>query len=176
MSQINRVPRGLQSLLQSKNFGVNPSELSEVTVPMVDIGSFLKANLWRVTTASIAVPTLGTQLRIAVPEGKVWEIWRVHVRFLNNFAAGGRVKAAIEMLALDPVTGLTVVIPFFQTRAPTLLDVASTGEAYGDGITFDKGMMLPAGNAIQSRSNALDLNAGVSILMALNLVFREYDI
>lgn len=47
MSRINRPPVGLQGLLDSQNFGENPSELGQIVRPTVDLFPFYATQLLR---------------------------------------------------------------------------------------------------------------------------------
>lgn len=76
MSQINRPPIGLQSLLGSKNFGQNPSDLSQQVLPTVDLFPFWATQQLRfakeeqTTAGGDNAPVVSIQ----VPEGETWAV------------------------------------------------------------------------------------------------------
>jgi hypothetical protein len=74
MSRINRVPFGLQDLLGSQNFGDNPSELSGVVAPTLDMGMFLTAERTNYAYKAVAISNNGLVTSFVVPEGEVWYV------------------------------------------------------------------------------------------------------
>lgn len=72
MSQINRVPFGLQDLLGSQNFGDNPSELSQVVAPTLDMTPFLTAERTSYSYLSLTLAANAEIGTIVVPEGELW--------------------------------------------------------------------------------------------------------
>lgn len=76
MSRINTVPKGLQSFLGNTNFGDNPSEMSEVAAPIVDLNPFLQVDQVRAYESAVitqnAPPVLINSL--TVPENELWFI------------------------------------------------------------------------------------------------------
>ena len=75
-TQISRVPFGLQDLLGSTNQGDNPSQLSEIVAPTLDLSSYLEAERrsFTISTAPAAFVN-GLLTTITVPLG---ELWLVH--------------------------------------------------------------------------------------------------
>lgn len=72
MSQINRPPVGLQSLLGSQNFGDNPSDLAQQVLPQIDLFPF-----WAQQSLELAYETAtsagnGSIIELRVPDGKIW--------------------------------------------------------------------------------------------------------
>jgi hypothetical protein len=65
VSQITRVPRGLQDFLGSQNFGSNPSQLGSVVAPTLDISPFMAADKieYDIGPDSIGVNAPGTFVR-----------------------------------------------------------------------------------------------------------------
>lgn len=83
MSQINRVPQGLQDLLGSKNFGDNPAELSQVVAPTTDLSKFYEAERrsWFQPITSINMTAEGAITSLAVPEGQLWFVQAIGTRW-----------------------------------------------------------------------------------------------
>lgn len=73
MSKINQVPSSLQSLLGNVNQGVNPSDLSGVVSPGVDLVPFwgLEKTKFRVAASSIG-HVIGQGVEMVVPAGEAW--------------------------------------------------------------------------------------------------------
>jgi hypothetical protein len=74
MSRINTVPRGLQSFLGNTNMGDNPSELSQVTAPVVNLSEWLRIDRMRAFSSAgtivLAPPT--DIVSLTVPDNKLW--------------------------------------------------------------------------------------------------------
>jgi len=76
MSLINRVPKGLQDLLGSKNFGKNPAELLQQVRAAVDLLPFWaveKINFAR-TIGGGAITAGSAATSTAVPTGEIWGV------------------------------------------------------------------------------------------------------
>lgn len=75
MSQITRVPLGLQDLLGSKNFGDNPSELAQVVAPVLDVSKFLSIERRRWWTDGVVRVAANSQFAaVRIPDGELWLI------------------------------------------------------------------------------------------------------
>jgi len=74
MSQINRVPFGLQDLLASKNFGDNPNDLAQVVAPVLDIEKYFETERYSYYHGADVIPGGTTALvdTTRVPEGELW--------------------------------------------------------------------------------------------------------
>jgi len=77
MSQINRPPIGLQSLFGSKNFGQNPSELSQIVSPSVDLFTFLAQQELRFLKESVTTAGFDSVVEIQVPDNQIWAVLTV---------------------------------------------------------------------------------------------------
>lgn len=78
MSQITRVPRGLQKYLGTQNQGQNPVELGQVVTPIVAMDQFysIRNDRWQATAFSpTAIDT--TFIVATVPDGEIWNLKRV---------------------------------------------------------------------------------------------------
>lgn len=100
MSQISRVPKGLQDLLGSKNFGDNPSELGGVVAPTLDMFPFLAAERFdAVLQEDFPLTTAigdGTFAQVVVPDGEFW--------LLDSIGAGIKPDAGTPITAGDSVS------------------------------------------------------------------------
>ena len=76
--KINRRPKGLQSLLDSKNLGVNPSGLSETAAPVVQLDDLLYVDLVPQFESSVesvsSADVLTPKGLIEIPIGETWAI------------------------------------------------------------------------------------------------------
>lgn len=89
MTQITRVPFGFTDLLGSKNFGKNPTELSGVVAPIVDIGEFLAVERRSFTHNAPTVQSAdGVATSMSVPEGELWLIESCAVQVTAGGASG----------------------------------------------------------------------------------------
>lgn len=89
MSRINTVPKGLQSFLGNTNFGDNPSELSEVAAPVVQLNPFLQVDQMR-ARSSAAITTVNSPgnaiEQFAVPQNKIWFVLGFGIKCLPAVA------------------------------------------------------------------------------------------
>ena len=74
MSQINRPPIGLQSLVGSKNFGVNPSDLGQQVLPVVELLPFWASQALKFQKLTGTAAGAGSLIEAQVPQGKTWGI------------------------------------------------------------------------------------------------------
>ncbi len=103
MSQINRVPQGLQDLLGSINFGDNPGQLGGVVAPTLDLFPFLSVERLFWDFQNIGFSVAGSLTGVTVPQG---ELWFVDSLASEIFTSGG--PAAGDTVTLGVV--LTKVI------------------------------------------------------------------
>ena len=75
MSQITRVPFGLQDLLGSKNFGVNPTELGQQVNPTLEMFPFLAAErLTYFDSGAMTVFSDSQWFIKVIPDGELWMV------------------------------------------------------------------------------------------------------
>lgn len=74
MSQINRPPIGLQFLLGSKNFGENPSDLSQQVIPTLDQLTFFASETLQIRKITATSAGQGLIINEIVPLGEAWII------------------------------------------------------------------------------------------------------
>lgn len=111
MSQINRVPRGLQDFLGSQNFGDNPSELGSVVAPVLDITDYLKSERRFFNyNASAGVAVDGAVLSHTVPSGELWYIEGVSVG-VGFAGVGGSWTAEFGYMHVNPLNSNQPTVP-----------------------------------------------------------------
>lgn len=102
MSQINRVPSGLQGLLGSKNFGDNPKQLAGIVAPTIDMWPFLSIESFSASmtsdfplTAAIGDATFAQHF---VPDGEIWLVGRLTTSVQANAgpAAGDQLDVSVS--------------------------------------------------------------------------------
>lgn len=98
MSQINRPPIGLQSLLGSKNFGENPSNLAQQVLPAVDMFPFWASQVLKFEKVSGNSTGVGSLIETQVPNGKTWGV--LSCAFLLEHL-GGAAEDQVMSIALD---------------------------------------------------------------------------
>lgn len=72
MSQITRLPWGLQKFLGSQNQGDNPSDLAQVVAPTLDMGEFFSVETEKWFTQTQSAFSSPTTQSITVPDGEIW--------------------------------------------------------------------------------------------------------
>ena len=102
MSQITRVPWGLQGFLGSKNQGQNPAELGQLVAPTLDLFNFYAKEKQSYINASVNITTPNDAAITFTPtEGETWLVYNA-----GMYVIGVGVTANDEMtmsLALDNV-------------------------------------------------------------------------
>lgn len=139
MTAINRVPRGLQSLLDTKSKGVNPSDLGQVISPIVDLGNLFYADLiLRTATANQINPGVGAfAAPVAVPAGETWAVrsWGFTV-----IRTGGTGIAAIHGALLVPLGALVHPVTDDLSRNLTAVNNSLTvGKVFTDPVLVSNG-------------------------------------
>lgn len=81
MTQVTRVPFGLQDLLGTKSFGENPSDLSQTIAPTLDLTAFLKAER-RAFQLQSSVQLFGNGQAgvFTIPTGQLWFVHSIATR------------------------------------------------------------------------------------------------
>lgn len=176
MSRINRVPFGLQHLLDSQNLGNNPSDLSEVVAGTIDVEKFLNSTLTRADNTSATVAAIGATIGHTVPGNEIWEPINWHLEGLNTSNAGGsaRFKGYVALPSINPTgAGGLVLCDIFETPAPVILDAVSTAVRYGGHYQWQNKMLFGPGSVFTGL--VMDLNlTGAGLLMSSSLLYRRY--
>lgn len=164
MSKINRVPFGLQDLLQSKNFGVNPSELLQEVRPSFDMLPFWLIDKLEVTSDVATASAIGPQTSIIVPLTELWLILNSGVNILNNFAAGGRVRADI-LVRVATAAGTFATVPLAASPPDDSAPLSAASTAVSHQVVYNSDHLWPArsGTEFTARVVDLDLNGGASM-------------
>lgn len=113
MSRLAGYPSGLLSLTGSQNFGINPKELSDSVVPVVDIGE-LYAVTQQVVLSDNLNPVPGTGFRqgvpvVSVPVGELWRVLTMSVIAITpaastiTFAPAAQIQANVLFMN-DPIS------------------------------------------------------------------------
>lgn len=177
MPKINRTPQGFQSLLDSQNFGVNPSELEDDAKSIVSLDKFLEQPLLRTQTASVAAVLTGSQAVVTIPNNELWGVHNIAGRALNANAAGARIRAQFLVSVPDydaEVGGGLQVRTLGFTEVPTILAPLSVAESYGGNFQFPTPLMLGPSTQIAVQVVAIDLNGGTSVTLSLHVLFTKY--
>lgn len=176
MSRINRVPFGLQFLLDSQNFGKNPNDLSEITAGTIDLSKFWESLLTRHETTVTAINSIGQGGIIKVPEGELWQISDFAVEYLHNFAAGAQTRSAFRIAVPDGSSGFsaTRIFAIQSTNDPSV--GGGTGERSGYSYQANYPGFFPSGTEFTGLCVGLDLAAGVSVSQSFVIVFRQFKV
>ncbi len=115
MSRVNRVPYGLQNLLGAQNFGDNPSELSGIIAPTLDLWQMLKfeQRAWHIDPGAVNRNTPGAISFKAVPEGEMWIVEAIGCSFAKNapWAVGDVVEVTASLNQAQGSNAPTVFHP-----------------------------------------------------------------
>lgn len=88
---INRLPRGLLSYLDSQTQGENPSQLGQVVAPVLNMEPFYRslARYERLQLGNLTFDTLTDTIQFLVPSNETWLIHHASLRVnnLTGFAA-----------------------------------------------------------------------------------------
>lgn len=151
MSQINRVPQGLQDLLLSKSFGKNPNELLQQVQPGVDLTRFwIVDRLTELRPATHTVIANGIQTAIEIPEGEAWIPinWSSTMTLQTAADVANWSMYIRNMPNKDPATtaALTAVVAWRD-----LVTAALTPETFRAAYTFPQFYLFPSTTQFQIR-------------------------
>lgn len=140
---INRVPPGLVSLLDVKNYGMNPVQLADQLSPTLDLGNaYAAANAQVVYGATAGLAAVGTFAPTAagdnfrVPAGQLWIVEKIAITPQAALGAGNTLTFAVCVYEI--------------TNGFVLYAGRPVSGAVGDrpiGST-DRQLIVPAGQAI----------------------------
>ncbi len=80
MTQITRVPIGLQDFLGTQAFGQNPNQLAQTVAPTLDIDRFIGIRKANWASAEVTAFSAPTEAIIAIPNNEVWILQGVGAR------------------------------------------------------------------------------------------------
>lgn len=107
MAIISRFAKGFLDLLGVQNFGENPRQLSDVVLPVVDIGNQYQVELLRPQATAIADILVGFNAVHTVPAGEVWCLKQGHAGVVTDageaFAGGLAVSIEGNAYSLGPL-------------------------------------------------------------------------
>ena len=150
MTQITRVPFGLQDFLGSKSFGQNPSQLAQVVAPILTLDDFLAAERRTFTISSnVVVVGNGSFASTTVPDGELWLLDAVGVRIALNGGAPGDAYftcTIVNAINHNSPTNATPIAEFGRFEGQTVSGAGVAGLTYD----FPKPMPVFAGETLSS--------------------------
>lgn len=115
MSRINRVPVGLQSLLGASNFGDNPSELSQVTAPVLDLLPYLAAERVSLEREQANLTAQFQVVDLVVPEGELWLPLQISGGVYAATQTAAKYQFSVDLRNI-PGAGGTFALPLARTE------------------------------------------------------------
>lgn len=173
MSQINQPPFGLQSLFGSKNFGDNPSDLSQQVGTGVDLLPFLAAQRITYKRATVATQTRGDSANITVPIGELWMLLNANFSLPGATTAGTKWSGTIELFE-QPKSAFPTS-PFVLEYGPAFAAVAA-GD--GAGFAYEPGElnMIWSDTIIRGRLIVFVPGAAVNESFELNVQYYKFEV
>lgn len=167
-SQINRVPFGLQDLLNSRNFGRNPNALLQEVRPGFDMLPFWGLDSIEASSDSAAVSTFGTHTQITVPDSELWLVLGSSVNCTNNFAASALWFGDIRVQVPSSAGGFSTVALASGPDNGNVLVPAGGSTGISRQIVYNSPYLWPAkaGTIFSARITALDLAGGATVNFA----------
>lgn len=161
MSQINRVPQGLQDLLGSKNFGDNPADLGSIVAPTLDLFTFLAGERLTWETSVGVVNTTGITSQFDVPDGELWLVDSVAMRIQTTGGPAAGDGCDISATVSDPINNNAIPglsLPLARIGRFDVTSVPTAAEVYN--YDFPRLLPLIGNSAIKIRVSNLILTAG----------------
>lgn len=87
MTAINRRPGGLLGFLGIKNFGRDPTGLSEVLIPTWDLATLYLNSAPRYAELTVAGAVAGSRITHAPPQGEMWFVSNFSIRVISTAAS-----------------------------------------------------------------------------------------
>jgi hypothetical protein len=164
-SRINRVPRGLQDLLNSVNLGVNPSDLLLTVQPGVDLFPFWGSEKLALFSAIGAAAVGGTDVQShIIPNGEAWMplAWSIDANLVtvgDSIAFGARLDG--HGMVFTGVFGAGVFLAY-QDRIISTVAVQRATISYSWPIP----VLLGPGNRFVTRCDNQSNSAGAATLVS----------
>lgn len=158
MTQITRVPKGLQDLLGTKQLGKNPGELAQSVIPQLDLFPFYAAErlTWKRTNSPVSAA--GNGPGFTIPVGEIWIPVGMSLQFNAGTAVDFMVGATIEEAPGTETP--TVPIEIFGTEKQT----AALSDLWTYAFWWPQHVVLQSDTIIRSQVNELSVGAPVSFL------------
>ena len=160
MAVINRVARGILSLLDAKTGGNLPNDLGQVIQGGIDFTPFLLADIGlsgEQTTQSASVANIGgTRAQVDVPPGETWAVVAVSCTVVAPIA-GGTFRICPAVRAAGSLTGFVNM-----TTVEGAYNMV-VGESTINAVTLSQPWFLNSGGALACRiANAFGAAANVT--------------
>jgi hypothetical protein len=164
---MNRVPRGLLSLIDSRTQGKNPDVFGDIVQPTFDMMSMIAMSKGYETvsasTLGVPVPSVGLG-QVTVPNS---EVWMVRLADASIVAQDATINARVALEYQDSASSTRMVL-FETTLANLLLVGASTAAARvfhlpflaSGGSTFSTNITMISGVVV----NGLDAQTAVNFV------------
>lgn len=147
-AKINRVPDGLQGILDSKTLGENPDDLLGDIRPTLDLRSLFLANAGirgDAATASVSAASLGMVVApVTVPSGELWFVVSVSSDVVGGLTGG-------DNYATSPVVEITTGLgAHFLASHWGAEETINTGERGVTVANFSPEVIAPPGTVFGS--------------------------
>lgn len=170
MSKINRPPIGLQYALGNTNFGDNPSELSGVTAPVMDLWPFLGVELIDFEYNNTTVTSTANRVEITCPENELWFVTHLCAAATSFPNAGDSVSYTLSLR--NPIRKNTGIAPNTDQvlKVGPIFTATAVADDYGVDLSFNPPLVVQSGVSLQARPGALVLaTTGVSMSLYATL-------
>lgn len=179
MSQISRLPTGLQSLLQSKNFGRNPDQLLQEVRPTLDLEQFWQAYVFHSRTSGETNLNNGQEafFTFTVPAGEYWLVTSVGI--VTRVTAGGNVGDGASFSAAidDVVNSDSPVVPVGLAGPwPYYIHVAGVSLRVHHVTHFDRPVPLRSNEKIQFNAGDFVQAGAPTIAVRCNVRFLRFTV
>jgi len=117
MTQVTRVPVGLQHYLGTQAQGKNPSELAQIVSPILDMGRFynVQEEYWNRVSNSFSADTT---LILSVPAGETWLVRSIGI-YHNGGGAAGTYSCGVYLTQVAQSVGSSGRHPVMDTHTFT---------------------------------------------------------
>lgn len=170
MGTINRVPKGLLSILDGQTMGDNPSELSAAvvgTLPMLPL--YLAAKGWEtIVTGAVFNPgTQGIIDVVTVPVGQFWLVRAIGCYYQE--VIGAAYAQNLTFCVQDTATAINAVVPLTHPLQISVVSLAEYrfGDDFPSYISLSSGhkIMVHIGNVTVGNGN-VEITASISRFVA----------
>jgi hypothetical protein len=173
MARINRVPRGLLSLLGTKSLGRTPQEIDESVRGVVDLTQFYLSDKTLVSAAAAEVlitPSVGTVHAInTIPNGEAWFVYNITTKLVSN------ATIAVNLIP-------TIVVPDNVANVQHQLQTGSSSATLTSGVNqlirsnnFDNPWLLGAGTQIGSYCHSASTPGTNNLTVVTSVLYVQVD-
>lgn len=176
MGRINTPPYGLQYLLGSTNFGDNPSELGDATLPTLEQFKFLGARNIHYARTSVTFTARNQTIPINIPTNEAWEMISVAVGVFGFNDIASEMRLRVDIRNQPNAAGANIGMPVFETGILTPGASGNIGDVLGETFAFPTTYILQPGSSLFLRDVVARFGATGQETCEIQIMYYRYKV